>query len=768
MTDQAHSADQTPAGFFGELRRRRVLSVAAVYLVAGGLLLELSGFLLEKVAAPGWIGRLLAIAFVVGFAVAVVIAWVVRREAGGGWVLDSSRGQRRAVWLAVLCGVAVTAALAALLLPRFEDAPVVPDYDPLPHSVAVLPLLDPDYTPAEVGIGSILYQALTQGLNASRELTQVQLKLKQAPPDQIALGRQVRVVALLAGRILREAGETEVEMQLLDVARGVPFWTRRFAWDATRIMDRGTELAHGVLQTLGLSEVAPQRFAGTDNREAYDALLMAQDLAFTTFRPVDYERSLPYFERAIELDPGYVQAYLDLCVVLHLMDGFSTDAAERQQRAKRKAWALETARTLAPDSPDVLSALGLEKLRAGQWELAVLAFERVLQRDPDHAPTLFRNAIALRGLLRFEESLAAMSKVVEQDPLNANRRGEYAMSLYGASLTEEAKAEARRAVELEPELAWGWILLSAWEAVEGHLDEAVIYERKRLYALGDSSMHLDRGCGFLLEYYAALGATEEAIVRLEKCVEAVASADRPGRLFIALSLLGRHDLGVEYARRFAQFTASSPEQGAYPEWGGFQYRLLGYLQAGEPEQAWAFYRRGAPETLAWGEAVLAGEEIESDDLFAERRDPVLYVWLLLQIGQEEKARALLHRMAEFLDQKCAGTTTAQRRGPTFHECRNQPTLHGFLGQRDETLAALRRAIIDDSWAYPPAGFYGALDFLQDDPEYLEIMQVLENRLAVQRERVRALERNGELPMAQWEIEARAALAAQLASEAPDG
>jgi hypothetical protein len=180
MADEAHPAPQPRAGFFGELRRRRVLPVAAVYLVAGGLLLELSGFLLEQAAAPGWIGRLLAIAFVVGFAVTVVIAWVVRREPDGRWALDSSRGQRRAVLSAIGAGVVVTGLLAALLLPRFEDPPPVPDYDPLPHSVAVLPFLDPDYTPAEVGIGSILYQALTRGLDASRELTQVQLKLKQS------------------------------------------------------------------------------------------------------------------------------------------------------------------------------------------------------------------------------------------------------------------------------------------------------------------------------------------------------------------------------------------------------------------------------------------------------------------------------------------------------------------------------------------------------------------------------------------------------------
>jgi tetratricopeptide (TPR) repeat protein len=406
-----------------------VLPVVAVYLVAGGLLLELSGFLLEQAAAPGWIGRLLAIAFVVGFAVAVVIAWVVRREPGGDWALDSSRGQRRAVLGAIAAGAVITGLLAALLLPRFEDPPAVPDYNPLPHSVAVLPLLDPGYTPAEVGIGSILYQALTRGLDASRELTQVQLKLKQAPPDQVALGRQVRVVALLAGRILREAGETEVEMQLLDVARGVPFWTRRFAWDATRIMDLGTELANGVLQTLGLEPVTRQRFAGTDNREAYDAWLMAQDLAFTTFRPVDYERSLPYFERAIELDPGYVKAYLGLFSVLGLM-GESAEYPP-QEAAERKAWALETALALAPDSPDVLSQLGREQAREGQWELALEVFRRVLDQVPDHGLTLFRYAYALRALRRFEESLVVWPRALQQ-PAGGGTRTRHALALANA------------------------------------------------------------------------------------------------------------------------------------------------------------------------------------------------------------------------------------------------------------------------------------------------------------------------------------------------
>jgi tetratricopeptide (TPR) repeat protein len=736
-----------------------VLPVAAVYLVGGGLLLELSGFLLEQAAAPGWIGRLLAIAFVVGFAVAVVIAWVVRREPGGGWALDSSRGQRRTVLGAIAVGVVITGLLAALLLPRFEDPPPVPDYDPLPHSVAVLPLLDPDYTPAELGIASILYEALTRGLNTSRELTQVQLKLKQAPADQLALGRQVRVVALLAGRILREAGETEVEMQLLDVARGVPFWTRRFAWDATRIMDRGTELANGVLQTLGLEPLSSQRFAGTDNREAYDALLMAQDLAFTAFRPVDLERSLPHFERAIELDPGYVQAYLDLHVVLSLMqmEGPSTlDDPARQRRAERRAWALETARTLAPDSPDVLSALGFEQIFVlGQGELALDVFRRVLEQEPDHARTLFRYAVTLTQLGRHEESLAVWPRVLELRPLDANSRGEYAGSLYLAGRTEQAKDEAQHALEIEPKMDWVWMMLSVWASVEGNLDEAIIYARKHLYTQGDSSMHLDPGCGWLMRYYAALGATEEALARLSKCIEPARSPTDAGPVFWTTSLLRRHDLGVEYARQFLAAFPDDPFLSNCKPNLVCSYRLLGYLQAGEVEQAWAFYRQWAPDALARSEAILAGAEIRNDDLFRLEHD----AWFLLQIGQEDKARALLQRLVEFIDAKCANTTTMQRR-TALNVCLHKYVYYGLLGQREETLAALRQRFIEDAMPYRWSFFedHGALNFLHDDPEYQQIMQMVEDRLTTQRERVREMERNGELPMAQWEIEARQAAA----------
>jgi hypothetical protein len=80
---------------FEELRRRRVLPVAGAYIAIAWLAVEIAGFLLEQLGAPAWALRLLAIALVVGFPVAVALAWMVQRQPGGGWRLDSSRGQFR-------------------------------------------------------------------------------------------------------------------------------------------------------------------------------------------------------------------------------------------------------------------------------------------------------------------------------------------------------------------------------------------------------------------------------------------------------------------------------------------------------------------------------------------------------------------------------------------------------------------------------------------------------------------------------------------------
>src|SRR6266487_1392089 len=61
--------------FFSELKRRNVYKVAVVYAVTAWLLIQASSILLPTFEAPTWVMKIVVMAVVLGFPVAVILAW---------------------------------------------------------------------------------------------------------------------------------------------------------------------------------------------------------------------------------------------------------------------------------------------------------------------------------------------------------------------------------------------------------------------------------------------------------------------------------------------------------------------------------------------------------------------------------------------------------------------------------------------------------------------------------------------------------------------
>ena len=289
--------------FLAELRRRRVLPVAGAYVAIAWLATEIASFLLTQADAPAWTLRLLAIVFIVGFPLAVTLAWIVQVAPDGKRHLDRSTGQGRNVAVAIALGVVATAGLSWLLLPRIDDTSITPGYEPLPNSLAVLPLTTTGGTPNEQTVAETLYNVLLDGLGQSRELTQVQLKTKARPDDLAAFGREFKVSALLAGHVARTAGRTLIELRLLDVGRAQVRWSETIEWDPTQIMHIGTSIADAVLQALDLPAIQRSQFVGTDNREAYEAYLLGQE-HFDVMNAKNMAKAIEFFEKAVAVYPA--------------------------------------------------------------------------------------------------------------------------------------------------------------------------------------------------------------------------------------------------------------------------------------------------------------------------------------------------------------------------------------------------------------------------------------------------------------------------------
>ena len=236
-------------------------------------------------------------------------------------------------------------------------------------------------------------------------------------------------------------------------------------------------------------------------------------------------------------------------------------------------------------------------------------------------------------------------------------------------------------------------------------------------------------------FYADLGARDEALAFMDKGLEV---SPKWGFCWSVipevLSLLGEEELADQYAARNPEMVAQTPSG----SW--FRLELRKILNSGDAEQALQRYLEENPQFSDPGISVL-------DD--GNYYGALKYAWLLKLSGHEDRARPLLQRSLEFLDQWCDGTNDEG-----FWNCDGRYIVHGLLEQKEQTLAELRRVIVDDPvWIKPLKTYedHGALDFLKDDPEFKRLMKIREDRYAAQLARIREMERNGEIAPPPWEV-----------------
>jgi tetratricopeptide (TPR) repeat protein len=713
QTAKQQAGKQRSGTFFAELRRRRVLHIGGVYIAGAWLLTEIVSFLLEQAGAPAWAFPLMAILFVVGFPVAVVLAWVIQIQPDGSWAIDRSRGQHRTVVGAIALGLLATAGLSWLILPGIPDSRTDSHYEPLPDSVAILPLADSGSTPIERTVADTLYTALVEGLNESPELTLVRLRLKDKPRDVTAFGRSVSVAVLLVGRILQEPGGTRIEIGLLDVGSGETRWSRTFDWDPTRIMDTGGGIANSVLEAMDLPPLSRQRFAGTNNQQAYEAVLMGLE-KFSSFRLEELALAMEYFQQAIGLDPAYVQAHVHLAVATLLyknMKGPPED--ERQALDDRARKALETALELDDESAAAISMLGR---MAESRELRIQAYQHALELDPKHALSYFRLGWEMLAEGNAEETERLWRMALELDPMDANTRAELADLLVHMERADEAVAEIHKSIALEPEMPFSHEVLGRMEYFElGHLDEAIKHFRTA-YSLDPE---LGSAASFVAVVYAELGSREEALAWTERSLQLSPTKvwARMGAYF-ALMMLGEEDEAVAHMERAMELNPRNPHV----------LRELGArdIAAGRAQLALQRWQRTYP--------VLTG----SDDPVIDLSNIVVamdYATNLAQAGDSGRARLLAQHIQPVLMQ--VRTRSEQRD--------YQSRISAVLGQKDQALEALRAEIVDGRRRWGLFSLDQAeFDFLRDDPEFQRLMQIAKTDLAEQLERVREMERNGEL------------------------
>lgn len=396
------------SGFLAELRRRRVLQMGGAYIAAAWLGAEILNFLLEQFQAPDWTYRFLAIAFVVGFPVAMVIAWIVQVQEDGSWAIDPARGDLKTLAAAVALGLLATAGLSWLIVPERQPEPV---YEPLPNSLAVVPFQDHDD----------LYRSLMAGLEQSPSLVLVRLRNAGDAVDPVAFGRDLEVASLAVVQPSSSGESKSLELRLHDIVQERLVELESFELETGNAIATSHAMANWLLEALALPPMTPEQLMGTEDVQAYE-LFVAGKYQSTQLSAASLRTAIDEFQRAIELDPGYARAHAALADAIYELLAFSDVAQEERSRLESRArTAVDTAQKLDRASADAISLLGLG---TSNRQLRVQAFERALELDPDHYMSYYRYALQMRDEGDLDEAEKLIRRAILFSPADSRFHAE--------------------------------------------------------------------------------------------------------------------------------------------------------------------------------------------------------------------------------------------------------------------------------------------------------------------------------------------------------
>jgi TolB-like protein/Tfp pilus assembly protein PilF len=459
---QAHKVNAK--NFFAELKRRNVYKVAIAYAVVAWLLMQVASQIFPFFEIPNWAVRLVVLLLIIGFPVAVILAWAFELTPEGikraeDVDLTKSLARKTGRKLDFFIIAVLLLVIGILLFQRLHPNVSPAVSSSLEKSIAVLPFenlsRDPDNAYFSDGIQEEILTRLAKIADLkviSRTSTQ---HYKSAPENLPEIAKQLGVAHIVEGSVQKSGDAVRVNVQLIKAANDSHLWADTFDRKLTDIFSVESEVAKAIADQLRahLSGLEEEVIAAkpTDNPEAYDAYLrgLAYSLktASTTANAIGAQK---YLREAVRLDPKFALSWALLSLVdsngYRTLTLQPTDALREEGRqAAETALTLqpnlgeavvakgyyhyaclkdyetavryfEEARQLLPNSSRIPESLAYVTRRRGQWDRSESYFNEAERLDPRNVSLLTQHALSYITLRRFPEALRKLDQVLDITP----------------------------------------------------------------------------------------------------------------------------------------------------------------------------------------------------------------------------------------------------------------------------------------------------------------------------------------------------------------
>ncbi|NIN73124.1 MAG: tetratricopeptide repeat protein [Gemmatimonadetes bacterium] len=492
--------------FLAELKRRRVFRVAVVYAVVAFVIWQAAEIAVPGLNLPDWVLTLVILLTVLGFPIALVLAWALEITPEG---------------------IHRTPALEPAVGGDGEDAaePAATPVEPQPTSIAVLPFTDMSPEGDQEyfcdGMAEELINALTKvkELRVAARTSSFQFKGKSEDVCEIA--KMLRVGSVLEGSVRRAGDRLRVTAQLVTAEDGYHLWSETYDRQLEDVFAIQDEISRAIVDALRptlLGEPEARLVsASTKSMEAYDHYLRGRHYWDQRYK-VGLEAALKYFQKAVEIDPGFALAYRgigDCYTVLGIYGFLPPD----EGRSKGKA-AVFRALELDEGLSEAHASLGWSHFFYGfEWELSEKEYQRAIELSPSNAEAHTWYGVLCGAQGRYAEAFEHLAIALQLDPLSS-----YITSMLGvlkiyAGDTEGGIRTLEEVVERDPQYLMAvWLL--GWGYTCGSRHDEAVRTGERALALSNEANFWKGG---LALWYGRAGLRDKALELIDDLSERMAS-----------------------------------------------------------------------------------------------------------------------------------------------------------------------------------------------------------------------------------------------------
>jgi TolB-like protein/Flp pilus assembly protein TadD len=654
--------------FWGEVRRRHVVRVAAYYVAGAWIMAQVASLLFEAFDA-GHYTRYVIAALAAGLPVALVLAWIFDVTPHG-----------------------IERTLARGAPP--ESA--APPPGPPGRSIAVLPFAnlsdDPSNEYFSDGLAEEIRNQLARvpGLRVTARSSSFAFKGRHE--DVREIGRRLNVATLLEGGVRKQADTVRIDVQIVGAHDGYQVWSQSFERRLDDIFRLQSEVACAVIAAVS-EQAAPREPAPppeeTRNFAAYNAYLLGRHF-FHRRTEAALRRAVECFEQAVALDAGYALAYSGLSDATMLLCARYYGSLPAAQAISRALQYAERSLELAPALAEAHASLGMIRLNQDDFVAAEAALLRALELDPAYALARVWLGLALTGVGRYREAAARNREAFRLDPLSPILNSNVGFDSLRFGDLEEAEVRFRTAMEIEPSFPVPYSGMSRLATFRGDLHEALRWNRQAVERAPGRVFNRSRQ-GLLQIQVGDLEAADEQIT--------AACCGAPGTIFDEELLLA-----LRMVRRDTQAVRAMALGEASPA-----LRAQAWLALDDAAAARRLYEQALPDART---EVL---DVANDDWIWRMPHTLNLARLWIDAGDPRghvTARRMLAEIARVREEGVALGDLAYRAAAA----------HALLGQTEAALAeieeALRRGWRHAWWARLDGNLRG----LPGDPRFARLLE----------------------------------------------